>query len=94
MGSRLFVGNLPYSATDDSLMSAFEKFGSVKDCRIIMDRETGKSKGYGFIEMASDEEAAKAVVGMNATEMDGRKIGVSEARPRAEKPTGQGGKNW
>jgi len=93
MGTRLFVGNLPYSATEDDLKVAFERFGAVKECHIIIDRESGRSKGYGFIEMSSQDEATNAVAGMNAAELSGRNIAVSEARPRAEK-TGGSQRNW
>jgi cold-inducible RNA-binding protein len=96
MGTRLFVGNLPYKASEDDLKAEFAKFGSVKDCHIVMDRDSGQSKGFGFIEMASQDEATKAIAGMNDVEFAGRKLNVSEARPRADKPNGEqgGGKRW
>ncbi len=83
MGRKLYVGNLPYSATEDSLKTAFARFGTVDTVTIITDRYTGRSKGFGFIEMATDQEAAAAVGGMNGVEMDGRALTVSEARPQA-----------
>lgn len=88
MGRKLYVGNLPYSATDDSLKQTFSKFGTVESVTIITDRDTGRSKGFGFIEMATDQEAAEAIGKMNGVEMDGRALTVSEARPQAPREGG------
>jgi RNA recognition motif-containing protein len=93
MGTRLFVGNLPFGATEDEVRGTFERYGSVKDCHIVMDRDTGRSKGFGFVEMSSQDEATKAIEGTNGTELGGRTLNVSEARPRAERGGG-GGSRW
>jgi RNA recognition motif-containing protein len=82
MSKKVYVGNLPYSATEDSLKEAFSRFGTVESVAIITDRDTGRSKGFCFIEMGSDQEAAEAVGKMNSAEMDGRPLTVSEARPQ------------
>jgi RNA recognition motif-containing protein len=79
MGKKLYVGNLPFSATEDSLKEAFSQFGTVESVAIITDRDTGRSKGFGFIELGTQQEAAEAISKMNSTEMDGRTIKVSEA---------------
>lgn len=89
MGKKIYVGNLPYSTTNDSLQSTFSQFGSVDSAKIVMDRDTGRSKGFGFVEMASDEDAANAISSLNGSDLDGRKIVVSEARPQ-EPRTGGG----
>lgn len=91
MGKKLYVGNLSYSTTDESLNSAFAAFGTVESARVIMDRETGRSKGFGFVEMASDEEAQKAVSGMDGQPLDGRNLKVAEARPVENNRGGGGG---
>ena len=94
MGIRLFVGNLSYNATEDEIRGLFEQYGTVRDCHIVMDRETNRSKGFCFVEMGTKEEAASAIEKLNGSEFDGRKMNVSEARPRAERPAGgyQGGR--
>jgi cold-inducible RNA-binding protein len=81
VGKKLYVGNLSYSTTDESLNGAFASFGKVESARVIMDRETGRSKGFGFVEMSSDEEAQKAVAGMDGQPLDGRNLKVAEAKP-------------
>lgn len=81
MGKKLYVGNLSYSTTDESLNGAFAAFGTVASARVIMDRETGRSKGFGFVEMSSDEEAQKAVVEMDGKDLEGRNLKVAEAKP-------------
>ncbi len=91
MGNKLYVGNLAYSVRDDSLLQAFSPFGTVTSAKVMMDRETGRSKGFGFVEMASDAEAQAAVNGMNGQALDGRAVVVNEARPREERPGGFGG---
>ena len=91
MGNKLYVGNLAYSVRDDSLQQAFGEFGTVTSAKVMMDRETGRSKGFGFVEMGSDAEAQAAVNGMNGQALEGRAIVVNEARPREERPGGFGG---
>ncbi|HPQ42401.1 MAG TPA: RNA-binding protein [bacterium] len=80
----IYVGNLPYSTSEAILEGMFAEFGSVVSVRIITDRETGRSKGFGFIEMAEDNEAQAAIEALNGTEVDGRTLRVNEARPRNE----------
>lgn len=82
MGSKLYVGNLPYSSTEDSLKSHFSKAGSVVSVKIITDRETGRSKGFGFVEMDSDASASSAISLLDGQELDGRAIRVTEAKPQ------------
>ncbi len=91
MGNKLYVGNLAYSVRDDSLLQAFSQFGNVSSAKVMMDRETGRSKGFGFVEMGSDAEAQSAINGMNGQPIDGRAVVVNEARPREERPGGFGG---
>src|SRR6187455_3321560 len=90
MGKRLYVGNLPYSASDDSLRSLFEQHGSVTSAQVIMDRDTGRSKGFGFVEMGSDQEAQAAISSLNGKEMEGRTLTVNEARPKEDGGGGRG----
>ena len=93
MGKKLYVGNLPFSATEDSLKDAFLQFGSVESVTIITDRDTGQSKGFGFLELATQQEAANAITKMNGAEMDGRTLKVSEAQakvPRGGSGPGRG----
>jgi len=91
VGNKLYVGNLAYSVRDDSLLQAFSQFGTVTSAKVMMDRETGRSKGFGFVEMGTDPEAQAAINGMNGQPIDGRAIVVNEARPREERPGGFGG---
>ena len=91
MGNKLYVGNLAYSVRDDSLLQAFSQFGNVSSAKVMMDRETGRSKGFGFVEMGTDAEAQAAINGMNGQPVDGRAVVVNEARPREERPGGFGG---
>jgi hypothetical protein len=91
MGNKLYVGNLAYSVRDESLQGAFSQFGTVTSAKVMMDRETGRSKGFGFVEMGSDAEAQAAINGMNGQPLEGRPIVVNEARPREERPGGFGG---
>ncbi|MBV8603177.1 MAG: RNA-binding protein [Pelomonas sp.] len=91
MGNKLYVGNLAYSVRDQSLQDAFGQFGTVTSARVMMDRETGRSKGFGFVEMSSDAEAQSAINGMNGQTLEGRAIVVNIARPREERPGGFGG---
>lgn len=91
MAKKLYIGNLPYSVDDAALHSKFSEFGNVDSARVIMDRETGRSKGFGFVEMGSDDEAEAAINNMNGKEFQGRAINVSEARPQAPREGGGGG---
>lgn len=86
--TNIYVGNLPYSATEEELRNAFGAFGEVSSAKIIMDRDTGRSKGFGFIEMPSAGEAEAAIRGMDGSEMGGRNLRVNEARPRPPRPSG------
>src|SRR5262249_8838062 len=90
MGKKLYVGNLPYSATDQLLADTFAQCGTVESAKIIMDRDTGRSKGFGFVEMANDNEAADAISKFNGAEYEGRTIVVDEARPMAPREGGGG----
>jgi cold-inducible RNA-binding protein len=83
MATKLFVGSLPYSTTDEELSEAFSAVGTVVSAKVIFDRDTQRSKGFGFVEMSSDEEAQSAVKQLDGSEMDGRRIVVNEARPMA-----------
>jgi RNA recognition motif-containing protein len=87
MGKKLFVGSVAWATTDEGLNAAFSQAGTVVSAQIIKDRESGRSKGFGFVEMASDEEAAAAIEMWNGKDLDGRKIVVNEARPREERPS-------
>ncbi|MCH7345418.1 RNA-binding protein [Pelomonas sp. CA6] len=91
MGNKLYVGNLAYSVRDEALQEAFSQFGTVNSAKVMMDRETGRSKGFGFVEMATDAEAQSAINGMNGQPLDGRALVVNVARPREERPGGFGG---
>jgi RNA recognition motif-containing protein len=84
VAKKLFVGNLPYTATNEELGEYFAQFGEVTSAAVIMDRATGRSKGFGFVEMTNDEEADAAIAKGDGAEMDGRKLTVSEARPKTE----------
>ena len=86
MANKLYVGNLSYGTTDDSLRTAFSACGTVSSATVITDRNSGRSKGFGFVEMGSDEEAQAAVQQMDGKELDGRPIRVNEARPQADRP--------
>lgn len=91
MGKKLYVGNLPYNIDDEGLHSQFSQFGSVESARVITDRETGRSKGFGFVEMPNDNEAETAIEKLNGQSVGGRAINVSEARPQGDRPRGGGG---
>src|SRR4029450_7158970 len=88
MGNKLYVGNLSYNVRDDDLQQAFAQYGTVSSAKVMMDRDTGRSKGFGFVEMGSDPEAQSAIQGMNGQSLAGRAIVVNEARPREERPGG------
>ncbi|OGE00342.1 RNA-binding protein [Candidatus Curtissbacteria bacterium RIFCSPHIGHO2_12_41_11] len=83
MAAKLFVGSLPFATTSDQLREMFAKAGQVVEANVVTDKMTGRSRGFGFVEMASDEDAKKAISQLNGSEIDGRKIFVSEARPQA-----------
>jgi len=84
MGKKLYVGNLTYGVTDSTLLQMFEPHGTVQSAQVIMDRDTGRSKGFGFVEMGSDQEAQAAIQALNGKEVDGRSLTVNEAKPRTE----------
>lgn len=90
MGKKLFIGNLAFSVTDAALESAFSAQGTVQSAKIITDRDTGRSKGFGFVEMSTDSEAAAAISQMNGADLDGRALTVSEAKPQAPRSGGGG----
>ncbi len=92
MGKKLYVGNLPYSVSDSDLQQMFEAHGTVVSAQVIMDRDTGRSKGFGFVEMSSDAEAQAAVDAMNGKDINGRPLTVNEARPKPEGGGGRGGR--
>ncbi len=89
---KIYVGNLSYTTTDEGLEAAFAAFGTVRSVAILQDRETGRSRGFGFVEMEDDEQALAAINGLNGTELDGRTLTVNEARPREGGPGGGGGR--
>ena len=91
MGNKLYVGNLPYSVRDGDLEQSFGQFGSVTSAKVMMERDTGRSKGFGFVEMASDAEAQAAISGMNGQALGGRSLVVNEARPMEPRPPRSGG---
>ena len=91
MGNKLYVGNLPYSVRDSDLEQAFGEFGTVTSAKVMMERDTGRSKGFGFVEMSSDPEAQAAINGMNGQPLGGRAITVNEARPMEARPPRTGG---
>ncbi len=91
MGNKLYVGNLAYSVRDNDLEQAFAQFGAVTSAKVMMERDTGRSKGFGFVEMGSDAEAQAAINGMNGQPLAGRSIVVNEARPMEPRPPRTGG---
>ena len=91
MGKKLYVGNLSYNVSDGDLEGLFGQFGTVQSAQVIQDRETGRSKGFGFVEMANDQEAQAAIQGLNLKEHDGRALTVNEAQPRPQRSGGGGG---
>jgi cold-inducible RNA-binding protein len=88
MSTRIYVGNLPYSATNDQLAELFSQYGEVAEATVVMDRGTGQSKGFGFIEMTTDEAARNAIAGLNGTMLGGRALRVNEAQPRTDRSSG------
>ena len=91
MGNKLYVGNLPYTVRDEDLQQSFGQFGAVTSAKVMMERDTGRSKGFGFVEMASDAEAQAAITGMNGQSLGGRSVVVNEARPMEARPPRTGG---
>jgi RNA recognition motif-containing protein len=91
MGNKLYVGGLPYSVTEGRLQEIFEAHGTVQSARVISDKFTGQSRGFGFVEMASSDEAQKAIESLNGTQLDGRTLVVNEARPQERREGGGGG---
>src|SRR5579864_2273890 len=91
MGKKLYVGNLAYGMSDSDLQQLFEPHGTVQSAQVIMDRDTGRSKGFGFVEMGSDQEAQTAIAALNGKEVEGRALTVNEARPKPEGGRGGGG---
>ncbi len=88
---KIYIGNMSFDTTEDNIRQAFESFGEVTSVNVIMDRETGRPKGFGFVEMSSDSEGQAAIDGLNSTDMNGRTINVNVARPRVERGGGGGG---
>ncbi|MFP4056490.1 MAG: RNA recognition motif domain-containing protein [Candidatus Brocadiia bacterium] len=93
MATNIYVGNLPYSVTDDQLRELFEPYGEVRSAKVIMDRVSGRSRGFGFVEMFNDNEASAAIEGLNGNDMEGRSLTVNVARPRGDRGGGGGGQN-
>ena len=92
MGKKLYVGNLAYGVTDSDLEAMFAAHGTVQSAQVIMDRDTGRSKGFGFVEMGNDQEAQAAIAGLNGKDKEGRALTVNEARPREERSGSGGGR--
>lgn len=90
MGNKLYVGNLGYSVTDQELEQLFSQHGAVQSAKVIMDRDSGRSKGFAFVEMSTDAEAKAAIEALNGTEIQGRALTVNEARPKEDRPSGGG----
>lgn len=91
MSKKIYVGNLSFDTTDEQLNSIFSPFGTISSARVIKDKFTDRSRGFGFVEMDNNEEADKAIAALNGKDVDGRALKVSEARPREDKPRGSGG---
>lgn len=91
MTMKLYVGNLTYSATNATLETMFAEFGEIRSAQVVMDRDTGRSKGFGFVELASDQSAKAAIAALNGKEVDGRALTVNEAKPREDRGSGGGG---
>jgi RNA recognition motif-containing protein len=94
MNKKLYVGGLPFSVTDDQLKTIFESHGTVESAKVIMDRYTDKSRGFGFVEMSSQKEAEQAIQALNNTELEGRSIKVNESKPRADRSGGGARDRW
>jgi cold-inducible RNA-binding protein len=94
MGAKLYVGNLTYSMTNEALQELFQEYGDVRSAQVIQDRDTGRSKGFGFVEMSDSKSASEAITGLHDKEIDGRRLSVNEARPREERRPGGGGGSY
>ncbi|PYV08963.1 MAG: RNA-binding protein [Acidobacteria bacterium] len=94
MGKKLYVGNLPYSATDQLLLDTFSQVGKVESAKVISDRDTGMSKGFGFVEMSTEAEAAEAISKFNGADYEGRSLTVNEAKPKPENRGGFGSRRY
>ena len=91
MSMKLYVGNLAYSMTDESLRTMFSEFGDVQSAQVVMDRDTGRSKGFGFVELANDQASQAAIAGLNGKDVGGRQLTVNEAKPREDRSRRSGG---
>jgi len=91
VGKKIYVGNLPFSVKNEDLQQKFETFGTVESARVVTDRDSGRSKGFGFVEMATDEDAQKAIEGLNGADFGGRNVTVNEAKPQESRPPRSGG---
>jgi RNA recognition motif-containing protein len=91
MGRKLYVGNLSYNVTDSDLEQLLSQYGTVQSAQVIQDRDTGRSKGFGFVEMGSDDEAQAAIAALNGQDHEGRSLTVNEAKPKEDRPRGGGG---
>jgi RNA recognition motif-containing protein len=94
MGTKLYCGNLSFNTANNDLEQTFAEFGSVRSAEVINDRDTGRSKGFGFVEMSNNDEAQAAINGLNGKDLDGRTLTVNEARPKENRTGGGGGKRW
>lgn len=94
MTTRIYVGNLPYTVTNDELAQLFAPYGEVSDVNVVMDRDTGRSKGFGFVDVADDTAARQAIADLNGRQMGDRTLTVNEARPREDRPRRGGGSRW
>lgn len=94
MSNKLYVGNLSFNVAEDSLRDVFTNFGTVESCKLITDRDTGRSKGFGFVEMSSAEEAQSAIAELDGSELDGRNMRVNEAKPQERRERSFGGNRW
>ncbi len=94
MSNKIYVGNLSFNVIEDSLSSLFKTFGTVSSCKIITDRDSGRSKGFGFVEMSSSDEAREAISNLDGNEMDGRNLKVNEAKPQERRERSFSSNNW
>ena len=94
MSNKIYVGNLSFNILEDALRGVFTKFGNVASCKLIKDRDTGRSKGFGFIEMDTVKEAQDAILGLDGTDLDGRSMRVNEAKPQERREKSFGGSRW
>lgn len=94
MSSKIYVGNLSFNVAEDTLKEVFTQFGDVSSCRVISDRDTGRSKGFGFVEMSSSNDAKEAISSLDGKELDGRNLRVNEAKPQEQRSGGSRGNRW